>query len=419
MYDVIIVGARCAGAPTAMLLARRGYRVLLLDRATFPSNILSTHYIHQAGVARLARWGLLDRVADSNCPPVRQGSFDFGDFVLEGSAPPADDSAEAYCPRRAVLDTILVDAAVEAGVELREGFAVQDMLMDGERVTGIRGRDRRTAAEERARIVVGADGLHSLVARAVGAPTYNAQPPLTCAYYSYWSGIPWDGFELYPREGRAVVVLPTNDGLVCIAVQWSHREFEAFRADVERNFLQTLDLAPGLAERVRAGRREERFAGTADLPNFYRRPYGPGWALVGDAGYHKDPHTGQGITDAFRDAELLAEAIDAGFSGREPIAEALAEYERRRNEATMPLYDLTCQLASLQPPPPEMQQLFGALRGNQAETNRFFGTLAGTVPVPEFFARENTERIIAQAEAAGLANAQEQRPLAPALVGQR
>jgi 2-polyprenyl-6-methoxyphenol hydroxylase-like FAD-dependent oxidoreductase len=172
------------------------------------------------------------------------------------------------------------------------------------------------------------------------------------------------------------------------------------RADIEGNFLKTVDLVPELAERVRNGRREERFVGTADLPNFFRKPYGSGWALVGDAGYHKDPRCGQGITDAFRDAELVAEAIDAGLSGRRSLEEALADYERRRNGAVLPMYELTCQLASLEPPSPEMQQFFGALRGNQDEIDRFWGTIAGTVPIPEFFSPQNIERIVIGAELA-------------------
>jgi 2-polyprenyl-6-methoxyphenol hydroxylase-like FAD-dependent oxidoreductase len=145
---------------------------------------------------------------------------------------------------------------------------------------------------------------------------------------------------------------------------------------------------------VDEGKREERFVGTADVPNFFRQPYGPGWALVGDAGYHKDPVTAQGITDAFRDAEWLVEAIDAGFAGRQPLAEALADYQRRRDAAVLPMYEYTCQLASLEPPPPAMQQLFVALRGNQHETNRHFGTIAGTVPIPEFFSPENIQRVM-------------------------
>lgn len=123
-------------------------------------------------------------------------------------------------------------------------------------------------------------------------------------------------------------------------VAWTHKEFQEYRADIERNYLKTLELAPALAERVRGGKREEPFIGTSNTANFFRKPFGRGWALVGDAGYHKDPILGQGITDAFRDAELLAEAIDVGFSERQPLSKALAAYEQRRNTAVMAMYEL-------------------------------------------------------------------------------
>ena len=145
---------------------------------------------------------------------------------------------------------------------------------------------------------------------------------------------------------------------------------------------------------MRAAERVERFSGTGDLPFFFRKPFGPGWALVGDAGYHKDPITAQGITDAFRDAQLLADAIDSGLSGASPLDEALADYERARNEAAGPIYAMTQDFATLAPPPAEMQQVFGALRDDQEQTNRFFGTVAGTVPIVEFFAPANIARIV-------------------------
>lgn len=404
MYDAIIIGARCAGSPTAMLLARRGYRVLLVDRAAFPSDIMSTHYIHQTGVAQLKQWGLLERVTASNCPPIRQVHFEIGPFesghhfTLKGAAPPAGDVAEAYCPRRRVLDTALVDAAVAAGAELQENFLVQEILMEGDRVTGIRGRTRGGATvTEKARMVIGADGLHSTVARAVQAPKYNEQPSLSCGYYTYWSGFPTESAEVYQMERRYVVLFPTNDNLTCIGAGWPVEEFHSYRADIRRNYLKTLALAPRVAERMSGAKQEERFVGTADLPNFFRKPYGPGWALVGDAGYHKDPITGQGITDAFKSAQLLAEAIDAGFSGRQPLEQALAGYEQNRNEAAMPIYNMNCDMARQEPPPPEMIDLFTALEGNQEETNRFVDTIAGTVPVPEFFAAENIHRIMEKA----------------------
>jgi 2-polyprenyl-6-methoxyphenol hydroxylase-like FAD-dependent oxidoreductase len=397
MADVIVVGARCAGSPTAMLLARKGYDVLLVDRASFPSDTLSTHYIHQPGVACLARWGLLDRVAASGCPPVRTQRFDVGPFALVGQPPPADGITAAYAPRRTVLDSILVAAAAEAGAEVRQGFAVSELVFDGDRVVGVRSSSGVT---ERAQIVIGADGRNSLVARSVDAPVTDRRPPRTCAYYTYWSGLEQDGVELYLRPGRMIGAGPTNDGQSLVIVYWPAGDFARVRAGVEGEFTAAAELVPSFAERLRAGEQTERFRGTADLPFFLRRPHGPGWALVGDAGYHKDPITAEGIADAFRDAELLAAAIDDGLAGRRPLDEALAGYEQARDEAVRPMYELTYEFAGLAPPSPEQQQLFGALRGDQDATNRFIGTIAGTTPIPEFFAPESLARIVGAAAVA-------------------
>ena len=395
MYDAIIVGARCAGSPTAMLLARKGYRVLLLDKAGFPSDTLSAHYIHQPGVAKLHRWGLLDKVVASGCPAIERQVFDVGPFALKGSPPAADGITAGYAPRRTILDKILLDAAIDTGVEVREHFSVEELVTDRERVKGIRGRSQGgSLVQEEARITVGAEGVRSVVARMVGAPEYNEQPATTCAYYAYWSDVPMHAAELYPRQERMLIAAPTNDGLTMIIAYWPVTSFPQVRADIEGHFKQALDMVPSLAERVRAGARAEKFRGSADLRGFFRRPYGPGWALVGDAGYHKDPITAQGMTDAFRDAELLADAIDDTFSGRSANHDALAGYEQKRNEAVMPIYQMTCDLAKLEPPPPDMQSLFAALRDNEEQSGRFMGTIAGTVPIPEFFSPENIGRVI-------------------------
>jgi len=397
-YDAIVVGARCAGSPTAMLMARKGYRVLLVDRAGFPSDTLSCHFLHQPGVASLDRWGLLPAVSQSTCPPIRSLVLDAGSFSVRGTPPPADGVADAYAMRRTVLDQILVDAAAAAGAEVRERFTVQELLTDGARVTGVRGRgtDGGTLTET-ARVVIGADGRNSLVARQVSAPTYHEHPSLTCAYYSYWSEVEMEDVEIYLRPGRMILTAPTNNRQVFVIAYWPNSEFHRVRRDLEGNFTEVLGLAPDLAERIRGGVRSERFRGTGALPNFYRRPYGPGWALVGDAGHHKDPITGLGMTDAFRDAESLADALDAGFSGREPLAHALAAYERHRNAVTAEVYQTTLRFARLRPPAPEMKLILEALRDDPLEVGRLFGSVIGTVPSAEMFTSENVALIMLRA----------------------
>jgi flavin-dependent dehydrogenase len=322
-------------------------------------------------------------------------SLDVGPVVLKGAVLDANDGAGGFCPRRTVLDKILVDAAAESGVDVREGFTVEDLVFEDDRVVGIRGRGEAVpSVEERAQIVIGADGVHSRVAKAVHAPEYDTRSTLSCAYYSYFSSVPQDDIELYLRDHCACGGIPTNDGLHLVMVNWPTTRFPEVRSDVESHVMQVLDMAPDLAARVRGGRREEPWYGTAGVPNYFRRPFGPGWALVGDAGYCRDPMTAQGISDSFVDAEHLVDAIDAGMSGHRPLSDALAEHEVARNERVRPMYEFTCQLATLEPPPPEMQRLFGALHGNRGATNQFFSAITGATPLPEFMAEDNLSRIL-------------------------
>jgi 2-polyprenyl-6-methoxyphenol hydroxylase-like FAD-dependent oxidoreductase len=385
-YDVIVVGARCAGSPTAMLLARRGYKVLVVDRARFPSDTVSTHLLHPPGVAALARWGLLERLVATGCPPIDTYAFDFGPFTISGS-PGTDGAPVAYGPRRTVLDQLLVEAAAEAGAEVREALSVQGLLVEaGGRVTGIRGQggDGRSVTE-RARVVVGADGRHSLVARTVAPEQYHEQPPLLEAYYSYWSGLPMDGrFQTWVRPDRAFGAWPTHDDLTLVIGGWPYAEQKANRADIEGSFLTMLELAPAFADRVRAATREARFVGAA-VPNYFRQPSGPGWALVGDAGYNKDFITAQGMHDAFRDAELCATALDEAFSGARPFDAAMATYQATRDAQVLPMYELTTQLATLQPPPPELAQLLAAIHGHRQPMDEFAQVMAGVLSPAEFF----------------------------------
>jgi 2-polyprenyl-6-methoxyphenol hydroxylase-like FAD-dependent oxidoreductase len=388
-YDVIVVGARCAGSPTAMLLARRGYRVLLVDRATFPSDTISTHIAHPRAVAALSRWGLLDRLVASGCPPIDTYSFDFGPFTLEGS-PGTKDAAVAYCPRRTVLDKLLRDAAAEAGAEVREGFGVDNVLIEDGRVIGI----RSGGVAEHARLVIGADGRNSVVAETVGASRYDERAPLLAIYFAYWSGLPMRGrFETYIRNKRGFAAADTNDGLTMIVGGWPQSEFAEMKRDIEGNFERMLELAPEFAERVRGAKRETRFAG-AVTPNFFRTPFGPGWALAGDAGFIKDPITAQGILDAFRDAEGCAAAADDALSGRRSLEAAMGAYQQARDADVAAMYDFTYMLAALEPPPPDLQRLLGAVHGNRQAMDQFAQVNAGTLSPAAFFAPQNVDAIM-------------------------
>jgi 2-polyprenyl-6-methoxyphenol hydroxylase-like FAD-dependent oxidoreductase len=392
-YDAIVIGARCAGAPLAMLLARKGRRVLVVDRASFPSDTVSTHLIHPPGVSALARWGLLERIVATGCPAIDTYFFDFGAFSLSGS-PGTKDSPVAYAPRRTVLDKILVDAAAEAGAEIREGFSVEDVLVEEGRVAGIRGR-ARGGVTERAALVVGADGIHSVVAKSVRPETYNEKPPLNACYYSYWSGLPMEGrFEAYTPANRGLAVWPTNDGRTLVIAGWPYAEAEANKRDIEGNYMKVLEAVPSFAARIRGARREERFAG-ASVPNYFRKPFGPGWVLVGDAGYNKDFVTAQGIQDAFADAERFADAIDDALSGARSFEEAMAGAQAERDAHAGPMYEFTAALATFAPPPPELEKLLAAVAGNPEQMDGFARVNAGVTSPAEFFSEENVGRIFA------------------------
>jgi len=402
-FDVIVIGARCAGSPTAMLLARQGHRVLVVDKATFPSDTMSTHVVHPPGVAALERWSLLPALEDTGCPPVETYSFDFGPVGIAGSPQPIDGIARAYCPRRTVLDHLLVQAAVRAGAELREAFTVDEILFDDDgRVTGIRGHSNDGASvTEHARVVVGADGRHSRLAKAVQPEAYNERRSHLAMYYAYWSNLPSGGFDTFIRaeNRRGWAAIPTHDDLTVVPFGWPVEEFHANRGDIEGNFLATVAYAPEFAERVRGATRESKFVGSAELPGYFRKPYGPGWALVGDAGYHKNPITAMGINDAFRDAELVALAIADDIAGRRPYDEGMRAYQEIRDREAGPVYEFTDEFAQLQPPPPELQQLIGAMQGNQEAMDAFVSVQAATLPAPEFFAPDNVGRIMAAAGA--------------------
>ncbi|MFE6908535.1 NAD(P)/FAD-dependent oxidoreductase [Streptomyces erythrochromogenes] len=384
-YDVIVVGARCAGAPTAMLLARAGYRVLMVERGTFPKDTLSTLYIHQPGVAALARWGLLPAVVATGAPALDHVRYTHGDILLEGCSWPADGQRAAYAPRRYLLDPILVRGAVDAGVEFRENCSVSDLVFDGDRVVGV--RLGSTGAVERATLVVGADGMRSTVAAKAGAPLVVEDPTSTCAYYSYWSGLR-PGFRLYDAPGHWVGTVPTNDGATLVAGYFPQEQFRSVRGDALGALLTNVEkTAPELREEMAGGARLERVYGTGDQRNFFRQAAGPGWALVGDAAHHKDSITARGITDGFHQAQLLADCIGDGLHDPGRLAAALDTYAERRTEALTPEYRATLKTARLNPPAHHLD-LLRAVATSSALTDRYFSTLSGVCPIDEFVTPE-------------------------------
>jgi 2-polyprenyl-6-methoxyphenol hydroxylase-like FAD-dependent oxidoreductase len=389
-FDVIVVGARVAGAATALNLARRGVKVLAVERATLPSDTLSSHQVQLPGVARLQRWGLLEPIRAAGTPAARTVRFDAGHVVLDGTFPSHDGVDALYSPRRTLLDHLLVDAARASGAEVREKFRVTGLSWADGRVIGVEGHERGREIFETARLVIGADGKHSLVARSAAASEYRKQAPLAFASYGYWSGMSQTAGELYQRPGLAAAVFPTNDDLTMVYLAAPIADFPAFRADIDQRFLQSLDQCGTLGERVRAATKAERQRTTPDQPNMFRVPRGPGWALVGDAGIVMDSISAQGISNALRDAELLSESIapvllHTGPSADQGLDDALRGYHRARDAAAIDMYDFTLGLARFAQPGYMERQFLASLKDRPTHITRFLGAFTGTLPVGDYF----------------------------------
>jgi flavin-dependent dehydrogenase len=346
VYDAVVVGARCAGAATALLLARRGFRVLVVDRGRYGTDTLSTHALMWGGVLQLHRWGVLDAVVAADTPVVRTTTFHYGDEATRIPLKPREGVAGLYAPRRLVLDRILADAAAASGAELAYGVQVADVVRSQTgRVAGVvledaDGGSRRVGA----RIVIGADGLGSTVARRVGAEPYRTGRHASSVVFGYYSGLENDGYHWHYRPGVSVGVIPTNDGLTCVFASVPSPRFrEEIRFDPAAGFDRILsECSPELAGRVAGAERKGPLKGFAGQAGFFRQSWGPGWALVGDAGYFKDPITAHGITDALRDSELLARAVAEGSE------EALAGYQEARDAVAATLFEVTDAIASFE-----------------------------------------------------------------------
>jgi flavin-dependent dehydrogenase len=374
-HDVVIVGGRVAGSATAMLLARLGHDVVVVDQGSFASDTISTHSIARSGVVQLRRWGLLDEVLDSGAPAIREVTFNGGGESVRRQIKDKAGVDLVVAPRRYALDSLLASAAERAGADVRYGVSVSGVHRDQRgRVAGVFGRDRAGAPIDiSARHVVGADGLRSRVARSVDASVREVRGAADgAAQYAYYSGIPWTGIELFVAARSFAGVFPTHHGEACIWVCTP----AADAAEVRRRTVSRIDAfnellersAPLLFERLRQARRTSPVRGMLRQPNQLRRGYGPGWALVGDAGYHHDAVTAYGISDAFRDAELLAVALDQALCGDAEETTALARYEQLRDRALRETFEITSSLAAYPPVPTfiELQKQLAAAIDKEA-----------------------------------------------------
>jgi len=363
-YDVIVAGARCAGASTAMLLARGGMRVLVVDPTRRGSDTLSTHALMRGGVLQLARWGLLGEIVSAATPPIHTTTFHYEDEAVPVAIKPRDGVDALFAPRRTLLDRVLVDAAAEAGAHVVHGMAVVGLLRDASgRVVGatVAGADGREM-DIRAGLVVGADGMRSRVARLADAPVYHLGKHEAATIFGYWSGLELDGYHWHYRPGIGAGLIPTNGGDTCIFAAMPAPRFARERwRGLEWIYGQTLlEAAPELTDLMEEHASLPRLRAFAGAPSFLRRSVGPGWALVGDAGYFRDPFTAHGITDALRDAELLARALLAGDD------QALAEYAALRDRAARELLDITDRLASFEWDMDEVRELHMGLSRSMA-----------------------------------------------------
>jgi flavin-dependent dehydrogenase len=373
-YDAIVVGARCAGAATSMLLARAGMRVLALERSGYGSDTLSTHALMRSGVVQLARWGLLPALEAAHTPAVRKTVFHYGSETIAIDVQSKHGVDALYAPRRTLLDRVLVDAARESGAEIRHGVQVSDLIRDARgRVRGVttvdaNGRGSSIAAE----IVIGADGVKSTVARLAGAALLRRGEHAAATVYAYFSGLAQDAYHWHFAPSGAAGLIPTNDGRSCVFVGVSPERFaRELRRDLAAGHARTLvEVAPELVRMIAKARLESRFHGFAGMRGFLRTGFGPGWALVGDAGYFKDPGTAHGISDALRDAELLARAVAAGGE------HALVEYQAQRDALSLGLFAVTDELASFPAEVPRLKALHRTLNEEMAREARLLSELA-------------------------------------------
>ena len=397
-FDVVVIGSGVAGAPTAMLLARSGHKVLLIDRHTFPRDRLSTHFIWPRGVSYLNRWGLAERIF-AQTPHFNTLEMNVEGISLKGSVPLAHlesrfrqlhgDSrgvTTTYCgPRRHFLDQLLQDEARRAGAEVRDGTAFIEPIMDGGVVTGVRTESATgNPLSVRARLVVGADGMYSTFAKKVGARVTQSWNLSTFAYWGYFSGIGKDGLSFYRKGRLGMAIFPTSGGTHMVLAYGPTGWWNDFRKNANNNFHQTIAFCdPEIGEMVLAGKREEPFKACGHMPAFHHDLWGPGWVLVGDAGSFKDQVTAIGITHAFRDAELVTPFINRAFAGEMTMDAALASYTSVRAADYLDYFNLVCKLAEMNVYSKQEVEFFYSIHKDQVRVDEIISQFGDTLPLSQ------------------------------------
>lgn len=358
-YDAIIVGARCAGASTALLLARQGARVLVVDWSGPASETVSTHALMRGAVLQLDRWGVLPQIRASGTPVIRKTTFHYGRDSVALPIKPTPGVDGLYAPRRRVLDSALVSAAAQAGATIRYGVAFRDVMRDVKgRVVGAVLSHAGSQFSISADIVIGADGRRSTVARRVHAQTEKSAKHATACVYGYFDAIPDTGTHWYYVPGLGSGLIPTNDGQHCVFAAMPADRFKSVgrRARTGRDLAQIIaEASPVFGSQIRTAPMSGRLTGFLGQKGFTRRSWGRGWALVGDAGYFKDPLTAHGISDALRDAEILSDAVCEGTTS------ALARYQVTRDTLTGRFFEITDEIAGLAWDLPRLKSLHHAL----------------------------------------------------------
>jgi len=397
-FDVVVIGASVAGAPTAMHLARLGHKVLLIDRKQFPRDTLSTHFIWPRGVSYLKRWGIADSILNRT-PNFTHMEVTIEGIRMSGSIPLSDieqrfqkvhgnanGATNIYCgPRRLLLDHELVKAAAAAGADVRERVTFANPIVENGEVTGIHAiTERGTPIQAGARLVIGADGRFSEFAKTVGAETTDYRSNSTFAYFGYFSGITKDGLTIRNRGRLGTAIFPTSDGTHMVLTYGPSSWWDEFRRAPEENFLRTYEFCdPDTAEKIRSGTREEPFKACGTMPAFQRQNVGHGWALVGDAGSFKDQVTAMGITHAFRDAELISWQVDRGLRGELPLDQALAAYRVARLDDYVSYFNFVCQTAEMKVRTVRELAALREISRDPTQTDRFLAQFGDTHPLSD------------------------------------